>query len=293
MSAWDYEGRYTREEDDGTESDPSRSVLERWHVLNLMHAPGMTDGFYRILGIIAESCPPGNELWKGRKRLAEDAGQSLSNVKKFYSWAYSQGIMERKEGRRGFSDRVWPMYDAWIDHAATTVQRMKDPERRAKEADRLEAFALSLGKDGMWARRFRESMGRAQCNPPRVKSDPGVGHVAVPPLGHNVSPRTGIPNRTFNRKGKQVVENGPEPEQAPLRTSPSSSLPQYPKNEKPKSTAREKERAHILQFFRAELSTGNGVKPLEDYLKWVPPRYGREDIEWAYQEASGFQAGAR
>ncbi len=110
MSAWDYEGRYTREEDDGTESDPSRSVLERWHVLNLMHAPGMTDGFYRILGIIAESCPPGNELWKGRKRLAEDAGQSLSNVKKFYSWAYSQGIMERQEGRRGFSDRVTVSY---------------------------------------------------------------------------------------------------------------------------------------------------------------------------------------
>ncbi len=95
-------------------------------------------------------------------------------------------------------------------------------------------------------------------------------------------------------KGECERENLLPPQEggtpSPPVTPPVCSLSLNP--EKPQSTAREKQRAEIVQFFRAELSTGNGVKPLEAYLKWFPPRYGREDIEWAYLEASGFQAGA-
>jgi hypothetical protein len=103
---------------------------------------------------------------------------------------------------------------------------------------------------------------------------------------------------SLKRKKRRVFEESPPipslgecsfQGQALQRASSSSLSFQ---NEKPKSTAREKQKADLVKFFQAEFSTANGVKPLDEYLKWFPPTYGREDVEWAYQEASGFQAGA-
>ncbi len=252
MSAWDHKGRHTRDEDEGTVSDPSRSVLERWHLLNIMHAPGMTDSFYQILGRIGEVCPPGNELRKGRKRLAEDAGISLRTVAEFFRWAYATGVMERQRGKRGFSDRVWPNYAAWLDYAAKTVQRMSDPERRAKEADRLAAFGIALRKDESWGRTFRASMGsepiaspsEATSLPSEAASPGVVKQTTLPPV-KQLHTRTESLTGLSDRRGKQVRENGPEP--APLRASPSSSPSGGLEDERPKNTTRQKEQEQVTR----------------------------------------------
>lgn len=221
---WDYRGRYEPNEDDGVESDPSRSVLHRWRLLNQIQAPGMTDGFFRILSIIAGACPPGSELWKGRKQLAADAGVSLRNVERFYEWAYKTGVMQRQRGKRGFSDRVWPNYGVWLDYAAKAVQRISDSDRKAKEADRLEAFAVALGKDEAWVRGFRASMGTDNRSVPTDKLSGGVPTETTPPLPTSCRTRTGVSNRPFKQKGRTGGENGPAPERVPRRApaSPSS-----------------------------------------------------------------------
>ena len=205
--------------------------------------------------------------------------------------------MQRQKGKKGFSDRVWPNYDAWLDYSAKTVQRMADPERRAKEVDRLAAFAISVGRDEAWEKKFRASVGREyssppgeQSSPPRERNAPRGRAQISPGVGNNMPPRTESLIGSFKRRSKQVLDNGPESEQAPLRASPSFSPSQDP--ERPKSTAREKQKADLVKFFQAEFSTANGVKPLDEYLEWFPTWYGREDIEWAYLEASGLQAGA-
>ena len=301
---FNFEGQYDPDDEDTTTpSDASRSVLERWHLLNLMRVPEMSVHFFRILSIIFEVCPPRNYFLKGRKRLAKDAGVSERTINYFFPWAYKAGVLDREKGRRGFSDRKWPDYRMCLRYTTQSVAEM-DEDRRAKETDRLAAFGRSLGCNERWESNFRASIDhearrrggkhttapRAVPTAPRAVPTASQGDSTTASQGdtplHGVQSRTGISNKTLKQEERREGENGPVPGQA--RTGPlSSSLSQDGrKDEKLKSNAREKDTEAIRKYLKAEMGVGKGLKPLEEYLgpRWFPPYYDRRTIRYIYEE---------
>ncbi len=241
MSAWDYDGTYTRyHEEEGRESDLSRSVLERWHVLTRMRVRGMTGGRFRILSIIMQVCPPGNSFLKDRKRLAEEADVSQRTVDSFYPWAYEAGILDREKGRMGLSERKWPNYVMCLEYTTQSVAAMEE-DRRVKAADRLAAFGRALVCDEDWEPRFRASIDREarqrtrKRTPAKPAVPPAKPAVPTPAKPAVVPPQdlrsiTEVSNRTPKQKEVTEAHNGSESEQACS-------------SGKPKSTARGKEQA--------------------------------------------------
>lgn len=285
MSAWDHKGRYVRDDDEGRDSHPSRSVLNRWRLLNLMRPPGLTDSYFRILSLIAQLVPPGNLLIKGSRQLAEGSGVSERNVKRFFPWAYKTGLMCRSEDRLpGLAFKKWPDYLAWLDYAVATVARMEEGKGRDELVRHLAEFGVCLhdrlGDSGeAWGKRFKASI-RTSDRPSPTSDRP-----SLPPVTnrHRTSDRlapppvTGRPPRTkkeLNPKQKHGTEreDGPELEPAPLRTSRPSSLP-HQDPEEPKTTARangkstkaSQKRAHeVSLFFEVEAAMAFGSL----YRRW-------------------------
>ncbi len=262
----------------------------------------------RVLFLLVDYAHKDGYSYPSARLLSKQSGHARKRIYAALKELEAIGCIQRKqglEGRTRFSkgNHPGPVY-YWIpelDHA-TSERLSRKPSRKSKRGDPARFTRREMSQSEEHLTKLEMYQRQEHLEPERCTntSPTDVPETAPRDVPENVQlmSQSQEHKESLKRKKRRVFEESPPipslgecsfQGQALQRASSSSLSFQ---NEKPKSTAREKQKADLVKFFQAEFSTANGVKPLDEYLKWFPPTYGREDVEWAYQEASGFQAGA-